>query len=83
MQNQYSIPIYFEQLLSVVKQFSIEEKLTLFELLEKETASIRLARMIDAIANRNINDYVMSDKEIIPEVNEVRQQRYEQDKGSY
>lgn len=83
MQTQYSVPIYFEQLLSVIKQFSIEEKLTLFELLEKETASVRLARMMDAIANRNINNYVISDEEIIAEVNEVRQQRYEQDKGSH
>ncbi len=83
MQLQYSLPIYFEQLLAVIEQCSMEEKLKLFAILEKETARVRLAQTIQEIADRNINNYVMSEEEIIAEVNEVRQQRYEQDKGSH
>ncbi len=78
MQVSYSLPIYFEQLLAVVQQCSIEEKLQLLDFLEKETARVRLARSIQIIADRNIANDRMPEAEILSEVSAVRQQQYEQ-----
>jgi hypothetical protein len=67
-----SVSIDFPQLKAVVEQCSLDEKLELLQLLEKETFSIRFRKLLSQIKT---DDLSLGD--ITAEVEAVRQARFQ------
>ena len=75
MQAEINISLTFQQILSLVKQLSIEQKLNLTKELEKEGINSRLSNILNAFRIEELSEEVIDQ-----EVEIVRQQLYEQSK---
>ncbi|MBW3470055.1 hypothetical protein EGN73_19870 [Arthrospiribacter ruber] len=72
MKTALQIDLTFDQVLSIVKQLSKEEKLKLSKELEKEVIESRLSRLLDTFKTDELDLKTISE-----EVEFVRQQFYE------
>lgn len=72
MKTALQIDLTFDQVLSIVKQLSKEEKLKLSKELEKEVIESRLSRLLDTFKTDELDLKTISE-----EVEFVRQQYYE------
>ncbi|MBK7480089.1 MAG: hypothetical protein IPI69_10470 [Bacteroidales bacterium] len=66
----YSLPFTFDDVLKLIKTFSIEDKLRLEKELEKETLVYRVQKLSERIKT---NDLTMDD--VVAEVTEYRKKR--------
>lgn len=76
-QNTYSLPITFEQILTLVKQLPHPQKLLLSKELEKETLNNRLTQLLETFQTDEI-----SLETITEEVEEVREEIYARKTGN-
>ena len=67
-----SISIDFSQLKTVISQCNLEEKLELFQLLEKATFSVRFNKLLNSVQTDEL-----SLEDITQEVEAVRQTNYD------
>lgn len=72
LQNTYQLPLTFDQILSLVKQFSNSEKLLLSKELEKGTLNNKLTELLEIFQTDEL-----SLEEITEEVEIVRSQIYD------
>jgi hypothetical protein len=72
MKTALQIDLTFDQVLSIVKQLSKEEKLKLSKELEKEVIDSRLSRLLDTFKTDELDLKTLSE-----EVEIVRQQFYD------
>ncbi len=54
-QNTYSLPISFEQILTLVKQLPHHQKLQLIKELEKETLNNRLTKLLETFETEEVS----------------------------
>ena len=54
-QNTYSLPISFEQILTLVKQLPHHQKLQLSKELEKETLNNRLTKLLETFETEEVS----------------------------
>ena len=71
-----SMSIDMDQLKLLIRQCKLEEKVELFDLLEKETFAVRFRQFVDKI---KADDLTLD--EISAEVETVRQRRYDERKS--
>jgi len=76
MRTALQIDITFDQMLSMVRQLPIQQKLKLTKELEKDAIDTKLSRLLKSFKT---NDLDM--KTITEEVESVRQEIYEKQKG--
>ena len=66
----YSLPFTFEDVLKLIKSFSIEDKVRLEKELEKETLVYRAQKLTESV---NVNDLTI--KDVVAEVAEYRKKK--------
>ena len=66
----YSLPFTFEDILKLIKSFSIEDKVRLEKELEKETLVYRAQKLTESV---NVNDLTI--KDVVAEVAEYRKKK--------
>lgn len=75
MKSALQIDLSFDQILSMVKQLSREQKIRLTKELEKEAIDIKLSRLLKTFRTKELDQ-----KTINEEVENVRQEIYDKQK---
>lgn len=76
MKTEFQIDLTFEQIIAIVKQLSTQQKIKLGKELEKEAIDNKLSRLLKAFRTKELDL-----KTITEEVEQVRQDIYDQQKG--
>ena|GEM_PF-936324 len=79
--NSYSAPLTFPQLLSLLRQLPVRQKIKIARELEKDVIDLKLSSLLESFKNDELSLDTIDN-----EVNEVRKQLYEKkqkkDKGN-
>ena len=76
MKTALQIDLTFEQILSMIKQLPIQQKILITEVLEKEAIDSRLSRLLKSFYTENLDINTITE-----EVEIVRQELYDRQKN--